>query len=147
MSLEFLLDSNVLSEPLRSRPNSRVMERLVRYEREIATSTTVWQELLFGCERLPQSRKRQQIETYLASKVLTKIPILPYDFQAAMWHAQERSRLVSMERTPAFADSQIAAVAKVNNLILVTNNVSDYENFADLQIQDWFLDEPRIELL
>jgi tRNA(fMet)-specific endonuclease VapC len=40
-------------------------------------------------------------------------------------------------RQPAFVDGQIAAIAKVNQLILVTRNTADYEGFSDLQIENW----------
>ncbi len=65
MSLRFLLDTNILSEALRPIPNSNVMEMLRLYENEIATATVVYHELLFGCYRLGQSKKRQTIEKYL----------------------------------------------------------------------------------
>ncbi|MEB3337362.1 MAG: hypothetical protein VKJ46_07875, partial [Leptolyngbyaceae bacterium] len=58
--------------------------------------------------------------------------------EAATWHALERARLIVNGRTPAFQDGQIAAIASVNNLILVTNNVSDYTNFQNLKIENWF---------
>ena len=69
----------------------------------------------------------------------TKIPLLPYDANAAKWHAEERARLVTIGKTPSFADGQIAAIAKVNNLILVTNNVSDYADFLELKLENWFI--------
>jgi tRNA(fMet)-specific endonuclease VapC len=138
MTIRFLLDTNVLSEPTRQRPHPNVIARLQQYEGEIATSTTVWQELLFGCERLPTSKKRIFLERYLNQIVRQTIPILPYDIDAATWHAIERARLTSIGKTPSFSDGQIAAVAKVNNLILVTNNVSDYGDFLALQIENWF---------
>ena len=125
MSLRFLLDTNVLSEPTRQSPHPNVMSRLQQHEGEIATSTTVWQELLFGCERLPNSQKRRFLERYLHEIVRSTIPILPYDVNAATRHAIERARLTRFGKTPSFADSQIASVAKVNDLILVTNNLPD----------------------
>lgn len=137
MSLIFLLDTNTLSEPLRSRPHENVLRKIATHRREIATATLVIQEILFGCNRLPLSRKRRQIETYLQKSVLSKIPILSYDLTSAIWHARERARLVNIDRTPPFADSQIAAISKVNDLILVTNNVADYANFSDLQVENW----------
>nr|WP_275414393.1 type II toxin-antitoxin system VapC family toxin [Spirulina major] len=131
------MDTNTLSEPLRPRPNENVLRQIATYRQEIATATPVIQEILFGCNRLPLSKKRRQIETYLQKSVLSKIPILPYDLTSAIWHARERARLVNIGRTPPFADSQIAAIAKANNLILVTNNVADYANFKDLQVENW----------
>ncbi|NJK66777.1 MAG: type II toxin-antitoxin system VapC family toxin [Microcoleus sp. CSU_2_2] len=58
--------------------------------------------------------------------------------EAAEWFAKERARLIPISLTPSYADGQIAAIAKVNNLILVTRNVADYANFQDLQIENWF---------
>ena len=139
MSLRFLLDTNVLSEPTRQRPHPNVMAKLEQHEGEIATSTTVWHELLFGCDRLPNSRQRRFLERYLNEIVRPTIAILPYDVEAATWHALERARLTSIGKTPSFQDGQIAAVAKVNGLILVTNNISDYENFLALQVENWFV--------
>lgn len=138
MSLRFLLDTNILSEPTRQYPNSNVMAMLQHHERELATSTTVWHELLFGCSRLPNSQKRRFLERYLNQIVRPTISILPYDVDAATWHGIERARLTSIGKSPSFADGQIAAVARVNNLILVTNNVSDYQNFLDLEVENWF---------
>jgi tRNA(fMet)-specific endonuclease VapC len=116
-----------------------VMNKLQEYEVVIATATVVWHELWYGCYRLlSTSNKRQILEAYLTEEVSQKIPLLPYDAEAAFWFAQERSRLVSLGKTPSFADGQIAAIAQVNNLILVTNNVSDFSDFHNLQIENWF---------
>jgi len=139
VTLRFLLDSNIISEPIKPKPNARVMANLSRYTGEMSTATIVWHELLFGLNRLPPSRKRQALEQYLQEEVKAKLPFLPYNETAAEWHAHERSRLVKLGKTPSFADSQIAAIAKVNQLILVTNNVSDYANFDDLPIENWYL--------
>jgi hypothetical protein len=49
----------------------------------------------------------------------------------------ERARLVTLGRTPPFADGQIAAIAHTHQLILVTFNRADYADFSDLMIEDW----------
>ena len=66
-----------------------------------------------------------------------KMTILPYDDQAAEWHAKERARLASLGQMPTFADGQIAAIAKVNGLVLVTRNTSDFKKFSGLQLENW----------
>lgn len=137
MTLRYLLDTNVVSEPIRPKPNRAVMAKLRVHQEEIATATVVWHELLFGCQRLLPSKKRRTIATYLKYVVQPHIPLLPYDKTAATWHAKERTRLVAAGQTPAFVDAQIAAVAHANNLILVTNNTSDFENFSDLRLENW----------
>ena len=142
--LKFLLDTNILSEAIRPKPNQNVLDKLEQYQNKIATATIVWHELLFGCQRLPISRKREKIEQYLYQTV-TKLPILSYTQEAAEWHATERARLLG--KTPSFADGQIAAIAKVNDLIIVTANVSDYENFSDIVIENWFEPHEHNQLL
>lgn len=139
MSWQFLLDTNIISEPLRPIPNPNIMEMLRQHESEVVTTSIVYHELLFGCYRLPKSKKRQTIERYIKEVIEPNIPLISYDAKAAKWHATERARLMKIGQTPSFADSQIAAIAKVNDLILVTNNVSDFANFSELQIENWFV--------
>lgn len=43
-----------------------------------------------------------------------------------------------MGKIPAFGDSQIASIAFTNDLVLVTNNVSDFQDFDGLKIENWF---------
>jgi len=96
-----------------------------------------WHELLFGYERMPKSQRRDRIERYLFSVVLDSFPVIPYDQAAAAWHASERARLQAIGKTPPFLDGQIAAVAKVNDMVLVTANGSDFAGFESLRIEDW----------
>ena len=137
MSARYLLDTSVLSEPLRPAPNQLILERLRLHRVEIATAAPVWSELVFGARRLPPSRRRRSIEGYLVDVVRATIPILPYDVAAAEWHAAERARLVGVGKTPPFVDGQIAAVAHINRLVLVTANLADYREFAELQVENW----------
>ena len=135
--MKYLLDTNVLSEPLRARPDPAVMEKLRRHEREICTTTIVWHELRYGCVRLPEGQRRALIEKYLDEVVGTTLPLLPYDANAAAWHADERARLEKKGRTPPFVDGMIGAVAAVHGLALVTHNLADYEGFKDLDVVSW----------
>ena len=137
MSLAYLLDTNIVSEPLRPDPNPYIIARLEQYQDEMAIASIVWHELVFGARRLPESKKRSTIEAYLNEVVIFALPILPYDSRAATWHAAERARLAGLGQTPPFVDGQIAAIAKTNDLTLVTLNVADYADFQDLQIENW----------
>lgn len=136
--VQFLLDTNILSEPLRPQPNLSVLQQLTDQSELLSTASVVYHEMLFGCWRLPESKRQQALIAYLEAEVRAKLRILPYDAAAASWHAAERARLVGIGRTPAHLDGQIAAIAAVNGLILVTNNISDYADFQDLQLQNWF---------
>jgi tRNA(fMet)-specific endonuclease VapC len=137
MSLIYLLDTNTISEPLKAEPNQQVMENIARYHSQIAIAAVVFYELVRGVELLPDSKKRLKTTDYIDS-VVVKFPILSYTQDAAKWHGETAARLQLQGKTPPFVDTQIAAVAKTNNLILVTRNVDDFENFTDLKIENWF---------
>ena len=137
MTLTYLLDTNIISEPLRPTPNPTILAYIERHQAEIAIAAIVWHALWFGCSRLPASARRTAIEMYLTNVVAPTIPILAYDQRAAEWHAIERTRLVGIGKTPPFGDGQIAATAVVNDLILITLNQDDFSAFQGLQTDDW----------
>jgi tRNA(fMet)-specific endonuclease VapC len=135
--IRYLLDTNIVSEPLRPVPQATILLHLQRHEAEIAIAAVVWHELWFGCYRLPPSAKRTAITTYLTNVIAASVPILPYDQRAAEWHAEERTRLASIGKTPPFSDGQIAAAAITNDLTLVTLNQGDFAAFQGLRLDDW----------
>jgi tRNA(fMet)-specific endonuclease VapC len=134
--LKYLLDTNIISEPIRPIPNPNVVNKINLYKLEIAVSTVTISELLYGLFRLPASKKRQVLDKYINESVLT-LPILDYDLKSAQYHAQERARLSKIGKSPAFIDGQIASIAVSNQLILVTNNVDDFKDFDGLVIENW----------
>lgn len=138
MKVKYLLDTNVLSESIRPKPNPFVLQKLQQHQQELGTASLVIHELLFGCYRLPKSRKRETLHRYIEKVILPNVSWFNYDLKSAQWHAAERARLVGIGKTPAFVDGQIAAIAYTNELILVTNNVSDFDDFQGLQIENWF---------
>jgi tRNA(fMet)-specific endonuclease VapC len=129
--------TNVLSEAAKTLPDRHVMTMLERHQDELTTAAPVWHELRFGCLRLPISRKRKMIEAYLEDVVWKNLDILPYDEQAVGQHAEERARLAAQGHSLSFVDGQIAAISKVNGLILVTRNTADFAKFEDLEVRNW----------
>lgn len=93
------------------------------------------------------SRKRSLIESYLTEVVWRSLEILPYDKEAAGWHTEQRTRLMAKGQSPPFVDGQIVAIAKVNQLILVTRNTADFECFSELEVQNWHKSVNEIEKL
>ncbi len=134
---KYLLDTNIVSETLRPTPKEKIMARLKKNQTEIAIAAVVWHELWYGAQRLDPSRKRTTIEEYLKHVLAPTVPILAYDARAAEWHAAERARLARIGKTPSFVDGQIAAIAYVNDLILVTLNATDYQHFEGITLQAW----------
>ncbi|MEA3421396.1 MAG: type II toxin-antitoxin system VapC family toxin [Acidobacteriota bacterium] len=135
--MKYLLDTNVLSEAVKTAPDKLVMKMLERRQHEIVTAAPVWHELQFGYQRLPRSRKREIIASFLNDIIKRTMLILPYDDMAAEWHARERARLSSKGLTPSFVDGQIAAISVVNGLILVTRKIDNFKQFLRLKLENW----------
>jgi tRNA(fMet)-specific endonuclease VapC len=135
--MRFLLDTSIVSAAVWKLPDPRVLARLLEHGSECAIAAPVWHELQFGCRRLPRGKRRRAIEGYLEDVVRPTMPILGYDERAASWHALERVRLTTAGRIPPFVDGQIAAIAAVNELALVTLNLKDFRTFRGLDLIDW----------
>lgn len=137
MSQAFLLDTNVLAEPLKPTPNPGVMRRLKQFDGRMAIPAPVWHEIWFGCARLPEGKRRRAIEAYINDVLRPTLTVLAYSPAAAEWHARERVRLTDKGQPPSFVDGQIASIAVENGLTLVTRNTSDFKWFHDLRVVDW----------
>ena len=135
--VNYLLDSNVLSEPTRRHPDGEVRSRLQAYRHELCTAAPILHELRYGVARMADGARKRQLIRYL-EQVLRPLAVLPYDGKAALWHAEERARLTAQGRTPPYVDGQIAAIAKTNDLTLVTRNTGDFADFVDLRVENWF---------
>lgn len=123
--------------PVSKRPDRAILERLNEHGPESAIAALVWHELTFGCRRLPKGKRRAALEAYLRDVVQGAFPILPYDETAATWHGEERARLEALGRPAPFVDGQIAAIAHVNGLVLVTTNDKDFARFKGLSVENW----------
>jgi len=137
VTLRFLLDTSVVSEPALAAPNARLVRRLDQRAGHCAIAAPVWHELIYGVGRLPDGRRRNALDFYIQSVVSDRFPVLPYDLSAAEWHARERVRLEAMGKVTPFVDGQIAAIASTRNLVLVTANTRHFAAFLELEITDW----------
>jgi tRNA(fMet)-specific endonuclease VapC len=135
--VKYLLDTNILSEPTRKLPHAGVMARLKRHERDVCTAAPVIYEMTYGVERMGPGKRRENLSGYLARLLAHPLAVLPYDLGAAQWHARERARLETRGLTSPFVDGQIAAIAAVQGLVVVTRNVREFRIFADLVVEDW----------
>ncbi len=137
MTLRYLLDTSIVSSPISKVPNAEIIKHLEEHGHECAVASPVWHELTYGCQRLPRGKRRDAIETYLQDVVLASFPVLAYDENAAHWHGIERARLDGLGKPAPFVDGQIAAVAYINELKLVTINVKDFARFKGVNVENW----------
>ena len=137
MTIRFLLDTSIVSSPISKAPDAGIVKHLEADGHECAIAAPVWHELTYGCHRLPRGQRRAALETYLQDVVLASFPVLPYDETAAHWHGNERARLEGLGRPAPYVDGQIAAIALVNDLVLVTLNVKDFARFKNVVVANW----------
>lgn len=136
--MRVLLDTNVLSEPLRERPDPAVMAELEHGVHALHTASVVVHELSYGIQRLPAGRRRERLHSYLQALLASGLTVLPYDREAALWHGAQRAQLEVRGLRPPFADGQIAAIAATQELVLVTRNIADFAAFEGLEVINWF---------
>jgi tRNA(fMet)-specific endonuclease VapC len=137
VTLRYLLDTNIVSDPVSRSPHPAVLRNLRRLGDQCALAAPVWHELEFGCRRLPAGKRRAALESYLSDVVRASFAILPYDQAAATQHALQRARLERAGLPSPFVDGQIAAIAQVNGLVLVTRNERDFARYEHLRVENW----------
>ena len=137
----YLLDTNIISEMFRPKPNPLVFKKLEEYEKLCSLSSTAWYELLFGVNIMTSGKKRDYIFSKLVDDIQANYEIIQYDNHAAWIHADIRSRLKEQGIGIDFQDSQIASIAVSNNMILVTRNIKHFESIqkvSPLMLENWF---------
>lgn len=139
MGMNYLLDTNILSEPTKPQPNLHVLDRLQRHSGQYCTAVTVWHELHYGLARMADSKRKDSLLTYLKSLEHGGLIILPYEKKAGEWLAQERGRLSKQGITLPMMDGEIAAIAQTNKLTLITRNGHDFADYDGLVMENWFL--------
>ena len=62
--VRYLADTNIISEPFKSAPDTQVMSQLQAHADEVAIASITWHKLLYGLNRMASSRRKQQLEQY-----------------------------------------------------------------------------------
>ena len=136
----YLLDTNVISEFTKLKPNKSVLTKVNNNEELCAICSTVWQESVFGLVSMPEGKRKQKISTFM-DKIRNVYEIIPYDSFAAQICGEIRAKCKAAGTPAPFFDSQIAATAIANNMILITHNTEDYTALQEnsmLKIEDWW---------
>lgn len=134
----YLLDTNVVSEPMRPRPASAVLRWFeARDPLDLFLSSITVGELVAGVGRLEPSGRRRTLEQWLEDVLVPQFRgrILAFDVDAAWRWGKLVSDLASMGRPRPAIDLQIAAIAAQHGLVLVTRNTADFAGLG-LEIFD-----------
>ena len=138
--MKFLLDTNVVSEPLKPRPNPNVTRWLhTADEDQLFISVVTLTELRYGTERLATGDRRKRLEEWLANELPLRFEgrILIVDSNVADTCGRLVARSESLGRPIEPRDAYIAATAEVHNLMLVTRDVSDFQPALQSVLNPW----------
>jgi predicted nucleic acid-binding protein len=125
--MKYLVDTNVLSEATRLRPNAAVIEWLRQHESELVVSPIVLGELQYGILLLPAGRKRTRLLKWF-NKGVQQFPALDFDTAMADTWAQLLARLKRKGQAMPIKNSLIAAAAQKHRLVVVTRNTADFQH-------------------
>lgn len=135
----FLLDTNVISEPKRPRPDVGVLHWLTeQLLSDLYLSVLTVGELRRGTVRLEPSRRRDDLDFWLGDLVLRYgARILPVDLEVTeRWAAlAEINRAAG--RVSEMTDELIAATAHVHGLTIVTRNIRHFEHTGCRLLSPW----------
>ncbi|WP_439557962.1 type II toxin-antitoxin system tRNA(fMet)-specific endonuclease VapC [Dyadobacter sp.] len=135
--MKYLLDTNIVAYIIKKRP-IEVLHKLQTLDwKEIAISSIVVAELWYGVEK---SQLKEQNKAALEA-FLRPFTVIDFDTPAAEAYASIRADLESNGKVIGANDLLISAHALSHGLILVTNNVREFERVGGLQIENWITNE------
>ena len=134
--MSYLLDTNICIYALKNRPPS-VLERLQSVgPSSVVLSVITVLELRYGAEKSQTAAASHE----RLDRFLSPISVLPFDEDAALIGSRIRAHL-SRRGTPiGDLDLLIASQALTRNLILVTNNLREFERVPGLRVENWVAD-------
>ena len=132
----YLVDANVLSEPTKPVPSSRVVDWLRANEGDLVVDSIILGELCIGILALPRGRKRTQLDHWFGDLVQT-IDCLPWDARISRRWAKLVVDLKQKGDTLPLLDSMIAATAHQHDLTVATRNTRHFTR-AGVKVLDPF---------
>lgn len=130
-----VLDTNVLSEPLRTAPNGAAMRWLAANPVATLTAISVG-EVLSGVARMPEGNPKDRLAAAIDAAI-EQADVLPYDAAAARVFADIHSFRRSMGRPLAVEDGMIAAICIARKATLATRNVKDFVGLDLELVNPW----------
>ena len=135
-----LVDTNVVSEPLRRAPEPRVAEWLDAQAVEtLYLSAITVAELRFGVLSLPVGRRRERLYEDLERQVLPMFTgrVLAFDLAASQAYAELMAKARSTGRAISTSDGYIAATAVANSMMVATRDMVPFEAAGLKTVDPW----------
>jgi toxin FitB len=136
-----ILDTNVVSEPMRPSPSAPVLQWLSNKPENghfFVTTITV-AEILFGVELLPRGQRRDKMLAEAQATFAEDFAgrILPFDEDAARAFPEIAVQRRRQGRPIADLDAQVAAIARSRDALLATRNTADFEGCGLRLVNPW----------
>ena len=138
--MSFLLDTNVISEWVKQRPDPGVIAWLADVDEDrVFLSVVTLAELRHGIERLVDGSRRRRLDAWLRDELPLRFEgrLLPVDEAIADRWGEVVARRETAGRPIGVMDAFIAATANVHALTLVTRNESDFESAVSEIVNPW----------
>jgi predicted nucleic acid-binding protein len=136
----FVLDTCVISERNRPRPDAGVADWVQAQQLEhLFLTSIVVGELAEGVERMPSGRRRNVYSQWLDRMINVEFDgrVLAFDTLAARQYGRMVAASFRKGRPPDMGDAQIAAVAAVHGMTIVTRDVGGFEPFGVPLVNPW----------
>jgi tRNA(fMet)-specific endonuclease VapC len=135
--LKYMLDTNICIFTIKNRPLT-VREAFNRHQGQLCMSSVSLMELIYGAEKSAvPARNLSVVEGFAA-----RLEILVYDEPAATHTGQLRAELARSGNQIGPYDQLIAGHARSKGLILVTNNLREFNRVPGLRVEDWTVPVP-----
>ncbi|QKT06689.1 type II toxin-antitoxin system VapC family toxin [Gordonia sp. X0973] len=135
-----VLDTNVISEVLRKRPDPSVLAWMESLTGEVAITAMTAAELLAGVRRLPAGKRRAALGSMIETVLRTYRDggvVLPFDEGAAAEYAEVLFLRERVGLPITTADAQIAAICRSKHAVCATRNVRDFAKTGIELVDPW----------
>ncbi len=132
--LKYMLDTNIVIYVIKRRP-LEVLETFNRHAGQLSISAITLAELLHGAEKSAKPEHNlKQVEEFVS-----RLDVLEYGIKAAAHYGDIRADLERKGTPIGVNDLHIAGHARSEGLILVTNNLREFERVAALRLENWLM--------
>lgn len=137
--LKYMLDTNICIYVIKRRPLA-MLEVFNRHAGTMCISSITYAELCHGVEKSSQpEHNRRQVDDFIS-----RLDVLPYSDKAAGHYGDIRAALERQGQIIGINDLHLAAHARAEGLVMVTNNEKEFDRVAGLRVDNW-LNTPSTE--
>lgn len=130
--IRYLLDTNIVIYVIKRRP-IEVLSKFNANATRMAISAITLAVLMHGAEKSSQ----REANLAVVEDFCSRLEVLPYSAKAAQHYGAIRSALERSGQTIGVNDLHIAAHARSEGLVLVTNNMREFERVPALELENW----------